>query len=1684
MVQDLPERFGEATRTWFAGAFRAPTAAQTGAWDAIGRGNHALVVAPTGSGKTLAAFLAALDQLLSEPAPGDRTRRCRVVYISPLKALATDIQRNLRSPLAGISHAATGLGQWVPEVRVGVRTGDTPASERRSFATKPPDIFITTPESLFLVLTSQARGGLAGVQTVIVDEVHALAGSKRGSHLALSLERLDELLDVPAQRVALSATVRPVEEVARFVGGARPVDDGGRPVEIVQPPSHKTIDVRVRLPVPDLTDLGGGEVDLTGDAFGPERVASIWPYVHDAVVDEIASHASTLVFANSRQGAERLTARINEEWTQRVEARAARSEPDGAGRLDQGHGDRAESDGEERENLGGPDTGHTARAARSGRAGAMPPHAWDSTYGGLHGMAMPTGVGDAPIAATDPEVLARAHHGSMSRTQRTVIEEELKAGTLPAVVATSSLELGIDMGAIDLVIQVGSPPSVASGLQRVGRAGHQVGAVSRGLIYPTYRGDLVPAAVTAARMREGTIEALRVPANPLDVLAQQIVAAVAMDTWTVPDLARVVRRAAPYAGLGDRTLEAVLDMLAGRYPSADFGELRPRILWDRETGELTPRPGAARLAVVSGGTIPDRGQYTVFLAGSEEHGTKRVGELDEEMVYESRVGDTFTLGSSTWRIVDITPNAVMVLPAPGLPGRLPFWRGDGPGRPAELGEAIGRFVRKLAPHLDGATDSAPPTLEALTGIGLDAWSQDNMLAYLRDQREAAGVLPDDRTIVVERFTDELGDWRVAIHSPWGARVNGPWAAVLSARLRERYGLDAQVMHSDDGLMLRLPETAEEDVAGAVDPLIDPDQVRELVTSSLSGSAHFAARFREAAARALLLPRRRPDKRQPLWQQRHRASQLLQVAAEYSDFPIIHEAVRECLQDDYDVPALTDLMRAVAERRVRVVEVTTPTASPFASALAFGYTAQFLYDGDAPLAERRAAALSLDPAMLAELLGGAGQSELADLLDPDVVLAVDAELARRTPDRPVRGPEDLADLLRALGPQSADQLLALPWAGAPRDREKAADGGPLPTLSLTTGSASELVDLGATSSPSAGGTDAPDLPELSPPDSPVPGWADTLVAGRRAIKVRIGGVEQWAGIEDAGMLRDGLGIPLPTGIPAQFTEATSDPLGALTRRFARTHGPFTAGQVAQTFGLGIVVAGRELDQMVTAGRLTSGHLRPAAAGGTGQTDYCDPDILTRLRRRSLAVLRRHVEPVEQRVLGSFATRWHQFGALRGSDGVLQAVSQLAGAAVPASAIESLILPARVRDYAPAMLDELITAGEITWVGAGRAGGARAVDGSIRLIPAGTDDALLAEAGPIDAPVDAALLDILRDGGGFLAADLRERLLARGIDTGELDEFREALWRLAWGGWITADSFAPVRATLSGGKTAHRATRHRATRPLMGRRVLTAAAWRAGGRDAIGRSEAATPPPHGTLRASPRGHDRPGRPGASDPRVLGRWFASPIPAAQGLEVRPEQLRAAQVAALMERHGILTRGSAATEASFAAIYPVLTALEESGAVRRGYFIERLGGSQFALPPCPDMLRSRAEAADAVLLAAADPANPYGAALPWPEHTASHRPGRTAGALVVLIGGDLILYLERGGHTALSFGDGTHLSQAAQTLADGMAAGRLDSLKVTRVDGIDALAAHATLHPLAEALLDAGFTLTPSGLRLRRAR
>src|SRR4051812_3775418 len=950
-----------------------------------------------------------------------------------------------------------------------------------------------------------------------------------------------------------------------------------------------------------MSELGQPTGELEGSAAGNQPRTSIWPAVEERVLDLVQAHRSTIVFANSRRLAERLTARLNELASDRA-----------------------------------------GIAAEAGR----PPAEMMAQAGAGRG---------------DPEVIvARAHHGSVSREQRALVEEDLKAGRLPAVVATSSLELGIDMGAVDLVVQVESPPSVAAGLQRVGRAGHQVGAVSKGVIFPKFRGDLVECAVVAERMREGAIESMRYPRNPLDVLAQQIVAMVALDTFSVDEVEQLIRRAAPFAGLPRSALEAVLDMLAGRYPSDAFAELRPRLVWDRVSGELSARRGSQRLAVTSGGTIPDRGLFGVFLAGTDGPG-RRVGELDEEMVYESRVGDVFLLGSSSWRIEDITHDRVLVTPAPGEVGRMPFWKGDSPGRPVELGRALGAFLREVS--------SAPPADAAARArrAGLDEWGTDNLLGYLAEQQAATNHVPDDRTILVERFRDELGDWRLVVHSPFGAPVNAPWALAITARLRERYGLEVAAMHSDDGIVLRLPDTDAEPPGGDV-VVFAPEEIESVVTAAVGGSALFASRFRECAARSLLLPRRDPRRRTPLWQQRQRANQLLQVASDYGDFPVVLEAMRECLQDVFDVPGLAGLMRELASRSVRLVEVETPAASPFARSLLFGYVGLFLYEGDAPLAERRAQALSLDSGLLAELLG---TEAIRELLDPEALVEVERSLQRLDPDRHARSAEDAADLLRFLGDMTV---------------EEAAERGIQPE------------------------------------------WLTELESARRAIRVRIGGTERFLAIEDAGRVRDALGTALPVGVPEAFTEPVADPLGDLLSRYARSRGPFAAATVAARFGLGTAVVTGVLDRMTGEGRLVRGELSPVGHPDTHGVgiEYCDSAVLRRLRRASLAKLRAEVEPVEPAALGRFLPSWHGFGgrvrAAPTADDVLSVVEQLAGAPLPASAVESLILPGRLPGYSPALLDELTTAGEVTWAGCGALSGG---DGWIALAPTDVADLLLPE-----------------------------------------------------------------------------------------------------------------------------------------------------------------------------------------------------------------------------------------------------------------------------------------------------------------------------------------------------------------------
>ncbi len=1527
---------------------------------------------------------------MSAPVP-ERERRTRLLYVSPLRALAVDVEKNLRAPLRGIALAAQRLGHEVHEPTVGSRTGDTPADERRRLVRHPPDVLITTPESLYLMLTSQARDTLRDVEAVIIDEIHALAATKRGAHLAVTLERLEARCERPPQRIGLSATQRPLEEIARFLGGFGP-DRSPRPVTVVDAGMRKALEIEVVVPVEDMGQLGVViEEPVSGPAAaGPVR-RSIWPAMHPRLLELVQQHRSTIIFVNARRLAERLATRLNE-----LAAEQAGDEPSAyTGSESMGRpphpGHAAESarrsSGADESRIGeaGGGGAGTSVAAESARRSSG---ADESRIGEAGGGGAGAGVTESAWRSSGADesrigeagggragTLVMAHHGSLSKERRLLIEDDLKSGRLKGLVATSSLELGIDMGAVDLVVQVESPGAVARGLQRIGRAGHQVGAPSRGKLFPKHRADLVEAAVVVDRMHRGLIEHTRYPRTPLDVLAQQIVAMCALDDWTVEDLAALVRRAANFEGITDEVLTSVLDLLAGRYPSDEFAELRPRIVWDRVGGVVRARAGAQRLAVTSGGTIPDRGLFGVFLPD----GT-RVGELDEEMVYESRVGETFLLGASTWRIEDITHERVVVVPAPGQPGKMPFWHGDGPGRPLELGRAVGEFVRTIRAL---APADALARLEA--DHDLDPSAARNLLGYLDEQATSGGAVPDDRTIVVERFRDEIGDWRVCVLSPFGAQVHAPWAMALSARLADRWGLEVELMWSDDGIVLRLPEAVDELPLDEL--MIDPDEIDEIVISRLPSTAMFASRFRECAARALLLPRRRPDRRTPLWQQRQKAADLLSVAGKYPTFPILLEATRECVNDVFDLPALREVLRDLRSRKVRMVAVDTPRASPFAQSLLFGWIAVYMYKGDAPLAERRAAALALDRDLLRELLGA---EELRELIDPLVLDELELELQRLPENRRARDADEVADLLRLLGPLTMPELSARSAA----------------------------------------------------PDTTVAGWVDSLVAERRAIKVAVAGEERVAAAEDAARLRDALGCALPLGLPTAFTDPVDRPLVDLVARHARTSGPFVTGQVAARLGLQADRAREALEVLEAEGRVVRGEFRPDGV----EREWCDDDVLRQLRRRSLAALRREVEPVEPTVLGRFLPQWQGVGVpRRGLDGLVEVLGILQGAPLVASVLEADVLPARMTAYRPADLDALCTAGEVVWVGAGSLG---ASDGRIRLLFRDQVGLLLPTEG--DGPTgDGELHDALRghlaERGASFWPELVRAVAAAGLaydDASVLD----ALWDLVWAGEVTNDSLAPLRARVAG------------------------------------RPRRAGPGP---------GRSRPGRPRLErltrlgPPAGAGRWS---LVASFREPVTPTEASHARALQLLERYGVLTREAAlgeGTEGGFAGVYPVLKALEDQGRVRRGYFVAGLGAAQFALPGAVDRLRAARtgdhgdEPAHPLVLAATDPASPYGAALPWPDGPAgAGRPGRSAGAHVVLADGALLAYLERGGRSLLTFPAAADHPGWVECLVGLVKDGRYRSLEITKVDGAAVREA-----PLAADLRAAGFAEGYRGL-VHRAR
>ena len=1534
--------FHSATRRWFSDAFESPTRPQALGWPAISHGDSTLILAPTGSGKTLTAFLWCLDRLMFTPPP-PKAGRCRVLYVSPLKALAADVERNLRAPLAGIAHVADSLGEPYVAPAIAIRTGDTPQSERARFQREPADILITTPESLYLLLTSNAREALRSVHTIIVDEIHALVPTKRGAHLALSLERLEAQCERPPQRIGLSATQRPLDEVARFLGGTvttRPSRSSGRPeraamtsasmehefsaqrsvryrpVTIVDAGQRKSLKLTIDVPVEDMAKLmkadgipSGPAAHIRQGSGGPAASGagpSIWSAIHPRLLEVIRAHRSTLIFVNSRRLAERLAGALNE--------------------------------------LAG-------------------------------------------------ETLVRSHHGSIARPQRVEVEDLLKAGALRALVATSSLELGIDMGAIDMVVQIEAPPSVASGLQRIGRGGHQANAVSEGVIFPKFRGDLVACAAVAKAMHEGAVEATRYPRNPLDIVAQHVVAMASMDDWDVEGLFAAIRGAAPFAELSRSVFDGVLDMLSGRYPSDEFAELRPRITWDRVAGTVTAREGAKRVAVSNGGTIPDRGLFGVFLIGAAP-GSARVGELDEEMVFESRTGETFVLGASSWRIEEITHDRVLVSPAPGEPGKMPFWKGDRAGRPLELGLSIGRLMHDLLRL------PAPAAVDRLTREhDLDARAADNLLEYLRDQLAAARAVPDARTIVIERVRDELGDWRVCVLSPRGGRIHAPWAMAVAAKVREETGADVETLWGDDGFVVRFP-----DVDQPPDPrllLPDPDEVQALVIRQLGATALFASKFRENAARSLLLPKRRPGQRAPLWQQRKRAADLLAVASRYGSFPVLLETYRECLRDFFDMPALISTLGDIRSRKLRVATVDSETPSPFASALLFSYVASFIYDGDAPLAERRAQALAVDQSQLRELLGDA---ELRELLDAESMDAIERQLQRIDPSYRVKSADAVHDMLLSIGDLTEAEL---------RDRSLTAD---------------------------------------------VAASVAALVDARRVLPIRVAGEARFIAVEDAARFRDALGVPLPVGLPESLLEPVRDPLGDLALRYARTHAPFPAVDFAKRFALGASSAEAVLTRLALEGRLVEGEFRPAGA----HREWTDAGVLRMLRRRSLAKLRHEVEPVDQAVLGRFATTWQGIVRRRhGADALLDAIEQLQGAPLAASILESEILPARVDNYDPADLDAVTAAGEVVWVGVeplGERDGRVALylaDHLTQLLPPGLDTGV-AQSDLSDR--ETAICDVLREQGASFFGPLHEA-----VGGGYPAETVEELWNLVWRGLITNDTFHALRAFTR---------THAPRRRLKGRQPMVTAF----------RSRRLAPP-----------------------SAEGRWTLLPAADVKARTKSAGTIRkpgdatkwaAAVSQQLLARHGVVTREAVAADAvtgGFGILYPVLKGMEEHGRVRRGYFVAGLGATQFAMPGALDLLRSLRDAPDdpeVVVLAATDPANPYGAALKWPAKPqepggssadAARGPTRTVGATIILVNGALAAYLPRGDRQLVAFlpeaePDRSRTGRAiARVLIDRARYG--DPPRGMLIEEIDG--APPSGHPLSAMLTEAGFVAGAMGLQ-----
>jgi ATP-dependent Lhr-like helicase len=1528
--------FHPLVREWFRETLGAPSAPQTRGWPAIAEGNHTLILAPTGTGKTLAAFLWELNALIAEGIDGPLANAIHLLYVSPLKALNNDIQRNLEGPLAELQQRFGAAGERFPEIRVAVRTGDTPASARARMLRKTPHILITTPESLHIMLTSvRGRGMFSAVRAVIVDEIHAIAGTKRGAHLALTLERLEHLCERPPQRIGLSATQKPLDEIARFLGGCggRSEEEGGRrkeqgerrkeegallpPSSFLLPPSSfrpvtivdcglvKRMEVRVQSPVADLGRIGG----------------TIWPAVAPLVLNEVRENRTTLVFVNNRAQAEKMAARIN---------------------------------------------------------------------------------------ALAREEIALPYHGSLSRERRLALERTLKAGQLRALVSTSALELGIDIGTVDLVLQLQSPKRVASGLQRVGRAGHQLAAESRGMFVPTFRDDAMEMLAIVGAMREGDVEPTRVVQNALDVLAQILVAATAVEDWTSAGLFDLARRAYPYHRLTREAFDEVLGMLAGKYPSDVASELDARVVWDRTTDRVTATRASRLVAVVNGGTIPDRGLYTVNLPDRT-----RLGELDEEFVHETRVGDVFQLGSSTWRVQSIEHDRVIVIPAPGAPARMPFWHGEYGARSSHLTQRVGELRRAL---VEAAPDASLTRIREQ--YGCDEATARSLAEYAREQRAATGIVPDDRTLVAEHFRDEVGSVRVVLHAPFGGRVNAPWGMALAQRFREALRVDVQVQTTDDGIMLRLSQL---DVSPPMQLLhgLTPEEATQRVTAEVGQSSLFGARFRMNAGRALLLPRGNPRRRMPLWLQRLKAQDLLEVVREFPSFPILVETYRDVLQDAFDLPALRAVLRDIEVGRVTIRAVQTERPSPMAQSLQFGFVMDWMYADDTPRAERAAALLSLDTALLEDLLDAPGA------LEENLSGALAELLARRRgthPDRRARTADELAILLDRAGDLTEIEL-----------RERVAEqatGDPVAELRST----GRLVTVAI---PSAAGAQ-----ERSVLVESLPRYLSAFPS-----------------------VRPPAGVPEAFRAPSLLERAARREILA---RYLALAGPVNIDEIRARYAFDAGWAARRVGELTERGTLVRG--RFSLPGLEGGVRWCSRRLVEQARRRALAVARRQVEAVGFDVFAYFVQRWQHLTRdtrLTAHDGLVEAARQLYGIARPPLAWENDYFPARVEQASMAALARLSASGELVWAGEGarETGDARSGLRAARFVKRGTERAWLASVGdPVLSERAAMVRDHLASRGASFFPDIQQ---ATSLSAHAL---RDALSELVVDGLATNDTLESLGLVARWRPlfSARRPDEPDPTRWLPGDFV------RSPNRPVVQRRV--------NIRRLPR-WKRPDKEGgdASWPGRWSLLDRAPS-AVRPLDAEGSEPAAIVARQWLERYGVVARDWWRRErppVPWRAIYRELRRMELRGDVRRGYFVQGLAGAQFALPAAVEQLRSAAATEDdgLVVLTSSDPANvwmiPASGGGTVPDAFA-----RTRGARAILVThrGRVIMTADaRARSFAVRPGlDQQQTTAAVRAVLRHVTARRSRDLVVETIDG-----ERAATSRLANAFVAAGLRRTTSGLR-----